>query len=173
MDDYHERAAMIRLLEELPSLNESFAMWTVNAQNVIKKEFGLKTDVNFNPFSRKKGHASAELNNEAVSTYFGVNASAKLPFSLETIHSSKGASYGGVLVFLSENSSGQKISFSELKRKQVALTEKQRLLYVACSRAEQLLAFAVPAEISDEEIIKKLGIKQEQISKVGLQGELF
>lgn len=53
------------------------------------------------------------------------------------------------------------------------MTEKQRLLYVACSRAEQFLAFAVPAEISDEDIIKKLGIKQEQISKVGLQGVLF
>ena len=114
------------------------------------------------------------MNNEPVSTYYGVNASAKLPFSVETIHSAKGASYGGVLVFLSENSSGQKISFSELKRKRGGiLTEKQRLLYVACSRAEQFLAFAVPTEISDAEIIKTLGIKPEQISKVGLQGTLF
>ena len=174
MDDYHERAAMIKLLEELPPLSEGFAMWTQKAQNVLKSAFGLKTDVDFDPFSRKKGHDPAELKNEPVSTYYGVNASAKLPFSVETIHSSKGASYGGVLVFLSENSSGQKISFSELKRKRGgALTEKQRLLYVACSRAEQFLAFAVPAEISDEEIVKKLGIKQSQISKVGLQGVLF
>ena len=174
LDDYHERAAMIRLLEELPPLSEGFAKWTTEAQKVLKKAFNLKTDVNFLPYSRKQGHNQAELNNEPVSTYYGVNASAKLPFSVETIHSAKGASYGGVLVFLSENSSGQKISFSELKRKRDGiLTEKQRLLYVACSRAEQFLAFAVPAEISDAEIIKTLGIKQEQISKVGLQGTLF
>jgi len=44
---------------------------------------------------------------------------------------------------------------------------------VACSRAEQFLAFAVPAESSNEEIIKKLSIKQGQISKAGLQGVLF
>lgn len=174
MEDYRERASMIRLLEELPPLSEGFANWTTEAQKVLKNAFKLKTDVNFQPFSRKKGHNPAELNNEPVSTYYGVNASAKLPFSVETIHSAKGASYGGVLVFLSENSSGQKISFSELKRNRGdMLTEKQRLLYVACSRAEQFLSFAVPAEISDTEIIKTLGIKQEQISKVGLQGILF
>lgn len=174
INDYHERAAMIRLLEELPPLSEGFAKWTKEAQNVIKNALGLKKDVDFDPYSRKKGYDPAELNKEPVSTYYGVNASAKLPFLVETIHSAKGASYGGVLVFLSENSSGQKISFSELKRKQgSALTEKQRLLYVACSRAEQFLAFAVPAEISDDEIIEKLGIKPEQISKVGLQGALF
>jgi hypothetical protein len=154
LDDYHERAAMIRLLEELPPLSEGFAKWTTEAQKVLKKAFNLKTDVNFLPYSRKQGHNPAELNNEPVSTYYGVNASAKLPFSVETIHSAKGASYGGVLVFLSENSSGQKISFSELKRKRGGiLTEKQRLLYVACSRAEQFLAFAVPAESSNEEIV--------------------
>ena len=174
LDDYQERAAMIRLLEELPPLSEGFAKWTKEAQKVLKNAFNLKNDVNFQVYYRKKGHNPAVLNNESVSTYYGVNASAKLPFTVETIHSAKGASYGGVLVFLSENSSGQKISFSELKRTRGGvLTEKQRLLYVACSRAEQFLAFAVPVEIIDAEIIRILGIKQEQISKVGLQGMLF
>lgn len=174
MEDYRERASMIRLLDELPELSESFDKWTKKAQEVLKEAFHLEDEVNFDAYTRKKGHDPAVLKNEPVSNYYGVNASVRLPFSVETIHSSKGASYGGVLVFLSENSKGQKISFSEFKRKlSSAVTEKQRLLYVACSRAEQFLAFAVPAELNDSIIMKTLGIEQKQICKIGLQEVLF
>lgn len=174
MDDYCERASMISLLDRLPDLGEGFEEWTAKAQIEIKTAFQLENDVDFDAYTRKKGHDMAVLKKEPLSNYYGVNASIKLPFAVETIHSSKGASYGGVLVFLSENSNGQKISLSELKRKSgKAVTEKQRLLYVACSRAEQFLALAIPAEIRDEEIVKILGVKQEHINKVGLQGVLF
>ena len=54
MDDYHERAAMINLLEELSFLSEGFANWKQEAQDVLKSAFGLKRDVDFVPFAVRK-----------------------------------------------------------------------------------------------------------------------
>lgn len=51
MDDNHERAAMINLLEELSLLSEGFANWKQKAQDVLKSAFGLKRDVGFVPFA--------------------------------------------------------------------------------------------------------------------------
>lgn len=54
MDDNHERAAMINLLEELSLLSEGFANWKQKAQDVLKSAYGLKRDVGFVPFAVRK-----------------------------------------------------------------------------------------------------------------------
>lgn len=167
MEDYRERASMLSMLDKMPPLNKGFDEWTTKAQLELKSAFHLVDDIDFESYVKKKGHNMSMLKNEPVSKYYSISASSKLPVQVETIHSSKGASYGGVLVFLSDNSSGEKISLSELSRKKgTSVAEKQRLLYVACSRAEQFLAFAVPAKVNDSMIISTLGIRQEQICKI-------
>ena len=52
------------------------------------------------------------------------------------------------------------------------MNEKQRMIYVACSRATQFLAFAVPSDVSDADIDAAFrGIEIEK-KVIHLQGEL-
>ena len=52
------------------------------------------------------------------------------------------------------------------------MTESQRMIYVACSRATQFLALAVPKSISDETIRRTLAGVEIDIRYINLQGEL-
>ena len=93
--------------------------------------------------------------------------------SIDTIHAVKGASLDAVLLFLSSDSKGQSVSLNDFPRNAVkAMTESQRMLYVACSRARQFLAFAVPRSIADDEIMRALTGVDIDIRNINLQGEL-
>jgi len=161
-DDIATKAKMMNLLMALPTMDESFTNWTINSQTVLKDMLELQEDVDFNTYSRKNGYDMNVLRNEPVSKYYMEDGAGNAPFSIETIHSSKGASYGGVLLILASNNKGQNLSLSSFKNI-TPLTEKQRMLYVACSRAEQFLAFAVPAYIPNATIKNLLGVSDEQI----------
>lgn len=52
------------------------------------------------------------------------------------------------------------------------MTESQRMIYVACSRASQFLALAVPKSITDEKIKRALDGIDIDIRNINLQGEL-
>ena len=52
------------------------------------------------------------------------------------------------------------------------MSEGQRLIYVACSRAKQFLALAVPSNIGDAEISNTLAGVDVVIKNVNLQTEL-
>ena len=91
---------------------------------------------------------------------------------VDTIHAVKGATLDAVLLFLSENSRGESISLRDFPPQPVAeMNESQRLLYVACSRARQFLALAVPRNVEDNEIRNTLG-RAVIIRDINLQGEL-
>ncbi|MFC2657240.1 MAG: hypothetical protein ACFN1F_00320, partial [Segatella sp.] len=93
--------------------------------------------------------------------------------SIDTIHAVKGATLDAVLLFLSSNSKGQGISLNDfLRRTGRNMTESQRMIYVACSRATQFLALAVPKSISDETIKRALAGVEANIRYINLQGEL-
>ena len=78
-----------------------------------------------------------------------------------------------VLLFLSSDSRGQAISLNDFPHKTIkTMTESQRMIYVACSRATQFLALAVPRSIADEEINKALTGVDIEIRNINLQGEL-
>lgn len=51
------------------------------------------------------------------------------------------------------------------------MTESQRMIYVACSRAAQFLALAVPKFIDDEYIRRTLVEVDIDIRYINLQGE--
>ena len=59
-----------------------------------------------------------------------------------------------------------------LHREIAVMNESQRMIYVACSRAAQFLALAVPKSIADEEIKKALTGVDIDIRNINLQGEL-
>lgn len=52
------------------------------------------------------------------------------------------------------------------------MTESQRMIYVACSRAVNFLALAVPKSIADENIKRTLAGVDIDIRYINLQGEL-
>lgn len=77
--------------------------------------------------------------------------------SIDTIHAAKGATLDAVLLFLSSDSRGQSVSLNDfLRSADRTMTESQRMIYVACSRARQFLALAVPITIADEDIRRAL-----------------
>ena len=91
--------------------------------------------------------------------------------SISTIHAVKGATLDAVLLFLSSDSRGQSISLNDFPSSKVkVMTESQRMIYVACSRASQFLALAVPSSISDEKIRRTLAEVGIVIRNINLQG---
>lgn len=90
--------------------------------------------------------------------------------SIDTIHAVKGATLDAVLLFLSPDSRGQNISLNDFPSSEVeVMTESQRMIYVACSRASQFLALAVPNSITDEKIRKALAGVEIDIRNISLQ----
>ena len=67
----------------------------------------------------------------------------------------------------------QSISLNDFLNKEIkVMTESQRMIYVACSRASQFLALAVPKSITDEKIKRALDGIDIDIRNINLQGEL-
>ena len=52
------------------------------------------------------------------------------------------------------------------------MTERQRLIYVACSKTTQFLALAIPKSIADEDIRRTLARVDIDIRYINLRGEL-
>ena len=113
-----------------------------------------------------------KMSKEAVEKFHSSDDKASVYRNyVNTIHSVKGASMDAVLLFLSEKSTGQNISLSDLPIAPITeMTEKQRLFYVACSRAKHFLAIAVPASVSIEKIKKVLNnTTYYEVRQFGLQ----
>ena len=92
--------------------------------------------------------------------------------SIDTIHAVKGATLDAVLLFLSSDSRGQNISLNDFPSSEIkVMTESQRMIYVACSRASQFLALAVPNSITDEKIRSSLDGVNIEIRNISQQRE--
>jgi hypothetical protein len=80
-----------------------------------------------------------------------------LQYPVSTIHKVKGMTFNSILLVLSDNSSGEKISISDFVSPVGLPNEKQRMLYVALSRPESFACIAVPSKVTDTDIIAKFG----------------
>ena len=93
--------------------------------------------------------------------------------SIDTIHSVKGATFDAVLLFLSNDSRGERISLNDFPQNEVnIMSESQRMIYVACSRATQFVALAVPSTKTDDEIRATLNGIDIDIKKINMQENL-
>ena len=123
--------------------------------------------------ARRYGMIASDISNTETVRNVYIDPIRGRRIVFDTIHAVKGATFDAVLLFLSEDSLGQRISFNDFPRDEiVTMTEKQRLIYVACSRATQFLAFAVPTTVSDATISSTLRGIELDIRLVNLQGEL-
>lgn len=147
---------LVNLLIEMPGLDETFQTWTSKMQIYLKSKFGLTTALDFDVYKRKKTFDIKVMAKRKLANYFGNDvARTRSVLAIQTIHSSKGMTTDAVLVFLSMDNSSKNISLN-LFQESAKMTEKHRLLYVACSRARQFLALAIPIDYPEAQLNKLL-----------------
>lgn len=175
-NDADSNCRLLDMVQNIPSLHKSFNEWQDETENLLLEKLVLKQRPSFERKARLDGHTMRDLLNESVDNYFGVvEDTGNYRNNVETIHLAKGASVDAVLLFLSSDSRGANISLNLFPDHGLtihSMTEKHRLIYVACSRAKQFLAFAVRSDVTEETIRQKLG-EQVTIISDGIQLGLF
>lgn len=187
-DDPEERRAFIHDIEHnidwnakifgfirlIPPFSLSFKDWSEQTCDLLQEYWGLEEKPVFVPFQRKEGYKMKEMADVPVERFHqSRDTRSDYHKSIDTIHSVKGATLDAVLLFLSSDSRGQSISLNDFPQNEVkVMTEAQRMIYVACSRATQFLALAVPGTMTDEAIHNALAGIDVDIRVMNLQGEL-
>ncbi|MBR3453532.1 MAG: ATP-dependent helicase [Muribaculaceae bacterium] len=162
---------LLKLLKSMPPLSLSFNRWDESIRLLLRNGLNITEDLDFKFKQRMKGYNNMNrLRNQSVDTYFGQVEENVV--TAQTIHSAKGASVDAVLLYLHDRSGAQVISFNDLPDNSNGLAEikeKHRLIYVACSRAKQLLTIAIPSTITENQIRRKLNGLDFHISSRGVQ----
>jgi len=168
-------AGLFRLMQDMPPFSLSFDDWTNQMGDKLKDFCGLENAPDFEP--RQKGieginiHTLKDMPVEQF--YLSNDENSDYHNTINTIHSAKGATLDGVLLFLSEDSQGRRLSLNDFpKRTHKKMKESQRMIYVACSRATQFLALAVPSSVPVAQIDAALKGIDYKLEKVGLQLDL-
>ena len=167
-------ARIFGFLKQIPSFSLSFKEWSEQTCVLLHDFWELDEQPMFVPYQRQEGYKMKEMGNVPVERFHqSGDESSDYHKNIDTIHAVKGATLDAVLLFLSSNSIGQGISLNDFPRRAIRnMTESQRMIYVACSRATQFLAFAVPKSIADETIRRTLAGVNIDIRYINLQGEL-
>lgn len=167
-------AKIFGFLKQVPAFSLSFKEWSEQTCLLLKDYWELEEMPTFVPYQKQKGYKMREMADVPVEQYHQSNdKESEYHRSIDTIHAVKGATLDAVLLFLSSDSRGQSVSLKDFPSSTVkVMTERQRMIYVACSRARQFLALAVPKSIADEEIRRTLVGVDIDIRSINLQGEL-
>lgn len=167
-------AKIFRFLKQIPSFSLSFKEWSEQTCVLLHDFWELDEQPMFVPYQRQVGYKMKEMENVPVERFHqSRDEGSDYHKSIDTIHAVKGATLDAVLLFLSANSKGQGISLNDFPRRSVKyMTESQRMIYVACSRAVNFLALAVPKSIADENIKRTLAGVDIDIRYINQQGEL-
>ena len=173
-NDVAMNAKIFRFLQQIPPFELSFSEWTNRMTGLLQSFWMLEDRPVFEAFKRKKGYVMREMANVPIEQYHSSHNSGSVYHrSIDTIHAVKGATLDAVLLFLSKDSRGQNISLNDFSiQEDNSMTEKQRLIYVACSRASQFLALAIPGSVSDDVIERVLDGGGFDKRLINLQGEL-
>lgn len=167
-------ARIFGFLKQVPAFSLSFKEWSEQTCILLKNYWELEEMPIFVPYQKQTGYKMNEMADVPVEQYHqSNNKGSEYHKSIDTIHAAKGATLDAVLLFLSSDSRGQSVSLNDFPRNAVrVMTESQRMIYVACSRARQFLALAVPKSIADEDIRRALAGVDMDIRNINLQGEL-
>lgn len=172
--DIDWNAKIFEFLKKVPPLSLSFKEWSNQTCSLLQTYWGLENRPEFIPYQKKVGYTMKEMADVPVEQYHQSNDNGSEYYkSVDTIHAVKGATLDAVLLFMSADSRGQSISLKDFPSSPVSvMTESQRMIYVACSRARQFLALAVPKSITDEKIRRALTGVDIDIRNINLQGDL-
>lgn len=154
--DYLFNARLFSLISRIPSSSLSLQQWSTET-SVLLQELEIDPVPFFEFKSRLNGFNMSELKTKPISDYFNKPATSNINIPISTIHKIKGATFDSLLFFISENSMGQNVSFNNFKKPTEFPNEKQRMIYVACSRPQQFLALAVPFSITEAQLKERFG----------------
>ena len=144
-------------LYKIPSTNQSLVNWSVACIKSMKDHFDIDVTDFFLFKKLIKGYKMADLKNQPVDSFFNKPATNNQNIPVSTIHQIKGATLDALLYFLDETGVGESVGLNSFVASTTFPNEKQRMIYVACSRPKQLLAIGVPQKTSDSELKKKFG----------------
>lgn len=147
-EDFTLNIKLHDFIKNIPSTDDTLIDWTSKTTAYIKTLFGIEIDLQL----KKKGNAYTSQNLKSL-----MYPQTILQYPVSTIHNVKGMTYNSILLVLSDNSSGEKISISDFFTPADLPTEKQRMIYVALSRPETFACIAIPSKVKNDEIIAKLG----------------
>lgn len=166
-------AKLFGFIRSIPPFSLSFKDWSEQTCTLLQDYWGLDEKPVFVPFQRKQGYKMKEMSDVPVEMFHqSIDKRSDYHKSIDTIHAVKGATLDAVLLFLSSDSRGQSISLNDFPHSEVKeMTEAQRMIYVACSRASQFLALAVPASTTDDAIYSALAGIDVEIRTINLQSE--
>lgn len=166
-------ARIFGFLKQVPSFSLSFKEWSEQTCTLLKNYWELNENPVFVPKQRQNGYNMRKMADVPIEQYHQSNDKrSEYHKSIDTIHAVKGATLDAVLLFLSSDSRGQGVSLEDFPSSTVrVMTESQRMIYVACSRARQFLALAVPRSIADEKIRRALAGVDIDIRNINLPRE--
>ena len=172
--DIDWNARIFGFLKQIPSFSLSFKKWSEQVCLLLYDYWGLEEIPIFEPSQKQAGYKMKEMADVPVEHFHqSKDRVSEYHRSIDTIHAVKGATLDAVLLFLSSDSRGQNISLNDFPSSEVrSMSESQRMIYVACSRASQFLALAVPKSISDIKIRETLAGVDIIIQDINLQREL-
>ena len=147
-EDFTFNIKLHDFIKNIPSTDDTLNDWTSKTTAYIKTCFSIDVDLQL----KKKGNAYTSQNLKSL-----IYPQKVLQYPVSTIHKVKGMTYNSILLVLSDNSSGEKISVSDFTSPLDLPNEKQRMLYVALSRPESFACIAVPNKVADADIIAKFG----------------
>lgn len=174
--DINVNTRIFGFLKKVPPFSLSFKDWSEQTCKILQTFWQLESEPVFVPFKKKKygDLTMKDIANMPIENYYqSCDVSSEYFKRINTIHSVKGETLDAVLLFLSPDSRGECISLNDFPSTVIrTMTEKQRLIYVACSRATQFLALAVPAQVADSDIRDALDGIEVDIRAFNIEGVL-
>lgn len=155
--DYTLNGKLYELLINMPNTTESIDDWTSKVVSTFQQYFGVDINAGFVFKQKMNGYKMVDLKKDPVNMYFNKAASDNHNIPISTIHKVKGATLDAILYFFDETGNAESVVFNNFKTSSTFPDEKQRMIYVACSRPKQLLAMAFPAQITDAQLKAKFG----------------
>lgn len=131
--------------------------WTTHCLSTLESNFGVDATEAFAFKQRMDGFKIKDLKKDSVDKYFSKVTSKRSNIPITTVHQVKGSTLDAILCFFDSTGSKESITFKDFNKTTTFPSEKQRIIYVACSRPQHLLAMAFPEKITDKEILQRFG----------------
>lgn len=157
LNDITLNGQLYAFLHDFPDTSSSLEDWTSATIEALKNAFNINANDLFVFKKKMNGYKMSVLKKQVVASIFTFNASNKYGIPITTIHQVKGITVDALLIFFDYGAQGQSVSFGDFRGSQGFPNEKQRMIYVACSRPRQFLAMAFPDSIADAIFIARFG----------------
>jgi hypothetical protein len=155
--DHNSNSLFLEILSDMPNLSLSIIEWTSQMQIFLTEKLETTDTINFGLRNRNSKFFNKTCLPDPVETHFKKSSSNE-NIPITTVHQVKGKSLDGTLVFFNRNNHKDTITFDAVANNYEGVpSEKHRIIYVALSRSQHLLAMAFPQEISDHGIRSKFG----------------